>query len=71
MENCAFCQKKVIVKVIASIINLRSRDIESVLNLSKSVVSRHMTGERNNTEIDIYIIERVFGIKVKDYSLND
>ena len=71
MENCVNCQKKVIVRVIASIINLKSKDIEAVLHLSKSVVSRHMTGEHNRPEIDIYIIEKVFGIKIKDYSLNE
>lgn len=71
MNSCAMCQKKIIVKVIATMINLKSKDIETVLHLSKSVVSRHMTGERNNIDIDIYIIERAFGIKIKDYSIND
>lgn len=31
---------------------------------------RYMTGEKNNNEIDIYIIEKAFGIKIKDYSIN-
>ncbi len=71
MQNCVNCQKKIVTKVIISIINLKSKDIENVLHLSKSVVSRHMTGERNNPEIDIYIIEKVFGIKIKDYCINE
>lgn len=70
MNNCANCQKKIIVRIITSMIDLKSKDIETVLHLSKSVVSRHMTGEKNNTEIDIFIIEKVFGIKIKDYSIN-
>jgi len=56
-------------KILTSIINLKSKDIETGLHLSKSVVSRHMTGERNRPEIDVYIIEKVFGIKIKDYSV--
>lgn len=70
MNNCANCHKKIIVKIIVSMIDLKSKDIETVLHLSKSVVSRHMTGEKNNTAIDIFIIEKVFGIKIKDYSIN-
>lgn len=69
MFNCVSCQKKMIVKFLVSIINLKSKDIENSLHISKSVVSRHMTGERNRPEIDIFIIEKVFGIKIKDYSV--
>ena len=46
MNNCANCQKKIIVRIITSMIDLKSKDIETVLHLSKSVVSRHMTGEK-------------------------
>ncbi len=70
MNNCAYCQKKIVIKVMTSIINLKSKDIEAVLHLSKSVISRHMTGEHNRPEIDIFIIEKVFGIKIKEYSLD-
>lgn len=70
MQNCVQCQKIVVIKVITSIINLKSKDIEGDLHLSKSVVSRHLSGERNRPEIDIFIIEKVFGIKIKDYSIN-
>lgn len=70
MKNCAYCQKQVIVKVITSIINLKSSEIEDVLHVSKSVVSRHLSGERIRPEIDIFIIEKVFGITVKDYVVN-
>ena len=69
MPYCVLCQKKAIVKIITSIINLKSKDIETNLHISKSVVSRHMTGERNCPEIDIFIIEKVFGIKIKNYSV--
>ncbi len=69
MQDCVSCQKKMIVRFLTSIINLKSKEIESNLHISKSVVSRHMTGERNRPEIDVFIIEKVFGIKIKDYSV--
>lgn len=70
MDTCTYCQKRTVVKIIVSIINLKSKEIESGLHISKSVVSRHMTGERNCTAIDIFIIEKLFGIKIKEYSIN-
>ncbi len=71
MTNCVTCQKKMIVKLVVTILNLKSKEIEAQLNLSKSVVSRYMTGERKCYDIDIFIIEQAFGIKVKDYIIND
>ncbi len=35
MNNCANCQKKIIVRIITSMIDLKSKDIETVLHLSK------------------------------------
>lgn len=71
MNNCINCQKKFIEKTIVSVMDIKSKEIEAVLHLSKSVVSRHMTGEKNNIDVDIYIIEKAFGIKIKDYSINE
>ena len=71
MNNCINCQKKFIEKTIVSVMDIKSKEIEAVLHLSKSVVSRHMTGEKNNIDVDIYIIEKAFGIKIKDYSIKD
>jgi hypothetical protein len=71
MKNCDFCKKQLLVRLITTTLNVKSKEIEMNLNLSKSVVSRYMTGERGCIDIDIYIIEKIFGIKVKDYSVND
>jgi len=71
METCDFCKKQFVIRTIVSIINLKSKDIERDLHLSRSVVSRHLTGEKNKPEIDVYIIERLLGIKIKDYIIAD
>lgn len=70
MSNCVYCKKLILTKIIVSILNLKSKEIQMALNISKSVVSRYMTGERGCPEIDIYLIEKLFGIKIKDYSIN-
>lgn len=70
MQYCAYCQKKFVIKMIVSLLDLKSKEIESGLHISKSVISHHLSGERDCPEIDIYIIEKLFGIKIKDYSIN-
>ena len=70
MINCDYCKRRVLKQVIISLFNLKSKDIQADLNISKSAVSRYMTGTRNSVIIDIYIIEKVFGIKIKEYSIN-
>lgn len=71
MEICNLCKKQFVIKTIIAVINLRSREIENELHLSKSIVSRHFTGEKNRMEIDIFVIERLLGIKIKDYEVID
>ena len=71
METCDFCRKQFVIRTIVSVINLKSRDIENGLHLSRSVVSRHLAGEKNRPEIDIYIVERLLGIKIKDYCVTE
>lgn len=60
-----------IVKVIVALDIITSKDIQLGAHVSKSYVSRYLKGERNCIEIDIYMIERIFGIKVKDYIINE
>ena len=67
MEICNLCKKQFVIKTIIAVINLRSREIENELHLSKSIV----TGEKNRLEIDIFVIERLLGIKIKDYEVID
>ena len=71
MNDCAGISKKVLLKVIKDVYDINSKELESALHISRGVVSRHMTGIHNYPEIDIYIIEKMFGIKVKDYKVNE
>lgn len=71
MEICAYCRKQLVIKSIVAITNLKSKDIEDQLHLSRSIVSRHMRGEINKPEIDIFIVEKLLGLKIEGYKLLD
>lgn len=69
MKNCSKCQKRFFVKMMASAMNIKQKDIITDLHLSQSVVSRHLLGQKDTLDIDIYIFEKALGIKIKDYSI--
>lgn len=71
MEICAYCRKQLVIKSIVAITNLKSKDIEDGLHLSKSIVSRHLRGEINKPEIDIFVVEHLLGIKIEGYKLTN
>ncbi len=71
MKNCADLPKKIVLNMITAAYDVQSKELEKALHISRGVVSRHMTGIHNYPEIDIYIIEKMFGIKVKDYKVNE
>lgn len=70
MNNCAFCQKKVLLKFIMTIYNLRATDIAREINISDSLVRKHISGDRQCPPVDVYIVEKVFGIKIGDCVAN-
>ena len=69
METISYDQKHIIIKVMVASLDLKSSDIEEQLHISRSVVSRHLRGEREYTPIDIYIIEKFFGFKIKEFNI--
>lgn len=40
-----------IMKLITATLDLKSKDIQDGLNISKSVISRHFTGEKENMDV--------------------
>ena len=70
MQNCADCKRKIVLKVIFTILNLKPSEIARGLNISRSLVSKYLAGERHSHELDLYLIERIFSLKVKDYARN-
>ena len=71
METCALCKKHLVMKYIIAIIDLKTKDIADGLHISPSLISRHLCGEIERPEVDIFIIEQLLGIKIEGYKSAD
>ena len=71
METCASCKKQLVMKSIIAIIDLKTKDIADGLHISPSLISRHLCGEIERPEVDIFIMEKLLGIKIEGYKLTD
>ncbi|MBO6272989.1 hypothetical protein J6O48_09475 [bacterium] len=67
MEICDYCRRLMFIQEIVAVKQIKIKEIQQALHLSKSVVSRHLTGEINKPEIDIFIFEKLLGVRVRDY----
>lgn len=70
MQNYLFNNKTILIRVVMAISGIKVSDIAKETNTSVSLVSRHISGERTNIHIDLYFIEKIFNITVKDYMIN-
>ena len=68
MMICAFCQKKLILKYMMSIYDITAVEIAKAVHLSDTMVRKHIDGDKNLECVDIYIINRVFGLSVEGYN---
>lgn len=67
MPVCDSCKKRMIIKIVLTILNLKPIEIAKSQHVSKSFVSKYMTGEKISNELDIYLIGLIFKINVKDF----
>ena len=68
---CAYCQKKIITRLVLTVLNIKPSELARELNLSESLVSKYLAGERKSNELDLFFIEQIFELKVKDYDRNE
>ena len=71
METCALCKKQLVMKSIVAIIDLKTKDIADGLHISPSLISRHLCGDIERPEVDIFIVEQLLGIKIEGYRLTN
>ena len=67
MATITYEQKLILVRVMVASLDLKSGDIEKQLNISRSVVSRHLRGERDYPPIDMFLVEKFFGVRIKEF----
>lgn len=60
--NCVICQKKFLLKFIMLEYNLTASDIAKAINVSASLVRKHIDGDRYCQMVDIYIVNKCFGL---------
>ena len=53
-----------------SVNNLRAIDIAREINISDSLVRKHISGDRECPPVDAYIVERVFGFKLRGCNID-
>ena len=63
-------KKKILLKFIMSVYNLRAIDIAREINISDSLVRKHISGDRECPPVDAYIVERVFGFKLRGCNID-
>ena len=71
MEICALCKKQLVMKSLFALLNLKTTEVATILHTSQSSISRHLIGEIEKPEVDIYIIEQLLGIKIEGYRFTD
>lgn len=67
MKICAYCQKKIIVRLVLTVLDLKPSELARKLNLSESLVSKYIAGERKSDELDLFFVEQIFNLKVYEY----
>ena len=64
IKLCAYCQKRIIVRLVLTVLNLKPSELSRELNVSESLVSKYIAGERKSDELDLFFIEQIFNIIV-------
>lgn len=68
MSTSQINSKKKILKILLVFLELTPTQIAKTLHVSNSVISKHISGEKTYYPCDIFLIEQIFHIKVKEYS---
>lgn len=70
MQNFELNRKIMIVNFIFMMYGLKVTKVAKDIHVANSTVSMYLTRERKCTYLELYLIEKVFKIKIKDYTLN-
>ena len=59
--------KTKILRILLVFLNLTPTQVAKVLNVSNSVISKHLSGEKTYYPCDIFLIEQIVHIKIEGY----
>jgi len=66
-QLCDSSKQRIIIKIMLDVLEVKPVELARHLHLSKTQVSRYLSGERISEEIDFYLILQVFRMKIKAY----
>ena len=66
-ENKTYIERKILLKTLLILLDITQADIAKELGYTSSVISRYFNDERRCLACDLYLIEKLFGIKVIDF----
>jgi len=59
--------RKKMLRILLVILNLTPTEIARKLHVSNSVISKHISGEKIYRPCDLFLIEVIFNIQIKEY----
>ena len=62
-------ERKILLKSILILTGLTQANIAKELGYTRSVISRYFNNERRCIACDLYLIEKIFRIKVSDFEI--
>ena len=71
MQNLIISPKILTVKFIFMLLDLKVTQVAQEIHVANSTVSMYLNGERKSPELELYVIEKVFKIKIKEFVIND
>lgn len=71
MPNLYISPKLLTVKFIFMLLDLKVTQVAKEINVANSTVSMYLNGERKSPELEVFIIEKIFNIKIKEYITNE
>jgi len=63
MTDCEICQKRMMCRIAMLVFNLNAVDIAKEINVSDSLVRKHIDGIRSNSLVDKYFADKCFEVK--------
>ena len=71
MQNLIISPKILTVKFIFMLLDLKVTQVAKDIHVANSTVSMYLNGERKSPELELYVIEKIFKIKIKEFVTND
>lgn len=67
MKNSHNNERKKMLKILLAVMDITPNEIAKALNVHRSVICKHLSGEKLYNPCDIYLIEIAFQVQVTEF----